>query len=629
MADPQRNFTFTLNRSVLLLLVVCVILPLVLLGLAQSGEKKTVANASDLPRFTYPVKEPASQLVQADDATFNAFAKKVQADLDSVFQDYDIQDKATLRDLLYAKISLQELNGDYTQALKTVGSLRAMQEKPAAKLTSGLTDEAWLRAIIATHSTTSPEFKTAFAKNFREAIDNLPWETVQEDIREELGDSLMSSKAGILAEIETDMDPATRTSGALDSQQAWELIEFRSELQFLKSVGTEWRSVLRNDVAAHNAKVHDIWPSRDVTFSSSQKLTPVLAGIWDSGVDLAIYGKRVFTDPHPTASGSHGWAFGDQGAPSTSWLYPLTPTQKKEYPGALDDLKGFFDLENAVDSPQARALQQKFDNDSPEQLHAFFEQMKVFGFYVHGTHVAGIVARGNPAVRLVVARFNDQLPDFHFPPTVEWVNKIASDFGRMSEYFRTRNVRVVNMSWSDDPQEFETWLSKTGGGANPQKRKQLAEQLFVIWRGAIENAIKGAPNTLFVCAAGNADSNASFTQDAPAGLKLPNLITVGAVNQAGEETSFTSYGPTVAVDADGFEVKSYVPGGSELRLSGTSMASPNVANLAAKLFALDPSLTPKEAIQLIEKGATTSADGRRHLIDPQRSVNLLKHPQPN
>ena len=60
---------------------------------------------------------------------------------------------------------------------------------------------------------------------------------------------------------------------------------------------------------------------------------------------------------------------------------------------------------------------------------------------------------------------------------------------------------------------------------------------------------------------------------------------VGAVNQAGDETSFTSYGDTVVVDADGYNLESCVPGGTRLKLSGTSVATPNVANLAAKLFA--------------------------------------------
>jgi subtilisin family serine protease len=131
-------------------------------------------------------------------------------------------------------------------------------------------------------------------------------------------------------------------------------------------------------------------------------------------------------------------------------------------------------------------------------------------------------------------------------------------------------------------------------------------------------------HTLFITAAGNSDSNNGFVDDVPSSLHLPNPIAVGAVNQAGDETSFTSYGDTVVVDADGYNVESYVPGGARLKLSGTSMASPNVVNLAAKLFALDPSLTPAQVIDLIKRGATASEDGRRHLIDEKRTVALLQ-----
>ena len=80
----------------------------------------------------------------------------------------------------------------------------------------------------------------------------------------------------------------------------------------------------------------------------------------------------------------------------------------------------------------------------------------------------------------------------------------------------------------------------------------------------------------------------------PASLRAPNLITVGAVDQAGDPTTFTSYGATVVVYADGFRVPSVVPGGRAMRFSGTSMASPNVVNLAAKLLALDPALSPAQ-----------------------------------
>ena len=387
---------------------------------------------------------------------------------------------------------------------------------------------------------------------------------------------------------------------------------------------TQRAGVLGAYVTAHNIVKPDIWAAREVTLTPRDALTPVLVGIWDQGVDVSIFGDNVFSDTHATASGTHGLAFLDDGGPSQSWLYPLTPAQQSEYPKFRDELQGRVDLESGIDSPEAQALMRRMQSYTPEQLHERRELQKILGGYVHGTHVAGISARGNPAIRLVVARFNDQLPDFTFQPTPEWAHRLGAAFQQMSDYFRTRNVRVVNMSWADDPQEFELWLSRTGGPTDPAERKRRATELYAIWHDAVEAAIENAPNTLFVCAAGNSDSDASFLEDVPAGLRLPNLIAVGAVNQAGDETSFTSYGPTVVVDANGYEVESYVPGGARVKLSGTSMASPNVTNLAAKLFAIDPSLTPVQAIELIKRGATTSEDGRRHLIDPKRSVELLR-----
>jgi subtilisin family serine protease len=613
----MRKFAF---RGFWLFSIICLV---VLAVPAKPNDKQKVSNSDDLPRFTYPMKGSATELLQANADVFKEFSAKVSADLESMFRDYDIQDKATLRQLLGAKLSLQELNGQYQSALETIASIRAVEEKPSAKLTADIEWEAWLQAAIETGSPGGPAFQRSFEEHFSQLLERLPWDSVQDDIREQLRDSELSSKAGALGWIKTQYDPAVRSSGALDNHQAWELIGTRQYLAFVDSVKVQWRDALKQYVTAHNKPKPDIWQAREVTFTEDQKLTPVLAAVWDSGIDESIFGKQAFSDPKPTPSGDHGLAFDDKGGVSKSWLYPLTGSQQAAYAPFVDDLKGFFDLQDVIDSPESRSLQQKFDSYSADQMHAWFEDLKVFSFYLHGTHVAGIISRGNPAVRLVVARFNDQLPDLQFPPTPEWARALTEDFREMSDYFRTRNVRVVNMSWFDDPQEFETWLSNTGGGADPAERKKHAQELYKIWYNGVEAAIKNAPKTLFVCAAGNADSDASFLQGVPAGLQLPNLIAVGAVNQAGEETSFTSYGPTVVVDADGYEVESYVPGGRKMKLSGTSMASPNVANLAAKLFALDPSLTPQQAIDLIKRGATTSEDGRRHLINPRRSVELL------
>jgi subtilisin family serine protease len=57
---------------------------------------------------------------------------------------------------------------------------------------------------------------------------------------------------------------------------------------------------------------------------------------------------------------------------------------------------------------------------------------------------------------------------------------------------------------------------------------------------------------------------------------------------------------------------------------GTSAAAPETANLAAKLFALNPKLIVAQVIKLIQDGAETSeADKRLKLINPKRSVDFL------
>ena len=56
------------------------------------------------------------------------------------------------------------------------------------------------------------------------------------------------------------------------------------------------------------------------------------------------------------------------------------------------------------------------------------------------------------------------------------------------------------------------------------------------------------------------------------------------------------------------------------------MSSPNVANLAAKLLAVDPSLTPTELRELILTGCDEHVTGDRtvRLINPARTLELAE-----
>ena len=593
---------------------------------AEAQEKKVVKTEADLPRFSYPLREAPSALLSADDATFLGFARKVGADVDSVLTGYTIEDRATLRGLLGCKANIDVLRGDWDGARSVTGQIRGLEDKPQAKLTDGLYVEAVAEAQHATHALSGPEFQSAFKAEYAKELNASPWASVGEWARDRRMSDDTLSMTVLRGAAQADLDPVFAKTGALDAPSARILISYRVAAGVIQNVGAE-KEVLTAYIAAHSAQKPDIWASREVPLTPDQKLSPVRVAIFDSGVDTSLFPGQLYLDPNPGGHSPHGLAFDTQGGLYNGDLQPLTPEQKAAYPQVLTLMQGFEDMHNGVESKSAAEVKKLASSVPPDQLSELFKQMDFLGQYLHGTHVAGIAVRGNPAAQLVLIQFDDALPDLPFAPTVAWAERFKADFQQVGEYLRDHDVRVVNMSWADSQSEIEDWLSKTSGDKDPDARKRLAAQVYAIWREAVSLAIQGAPNTLFVCAAGNSNSNPNFLGDVPASLQLPNLVTVGAVDQAGDETSFTSFGETVVLDANGYQVESVVPGGTKLRLSGTSMASPNVANLAAKMFALNPKLTPEQVLSLMKQGAHASPDGRLHLIDPKATIALLSQEQ--
>jgi subtilisin family serine protease len=585
--------------------------------------KIPVRSAADLPRFTYPVAGTATALVHADAATFGAFAQRVRSDLENTLATYDVQDHATLRELLGVDLALQVLAGENDTARATLLRIRALEDKSDQQLLSGLRTEALLDARRETGTDAGDALLAAFERNYRAKLEPLPWPVVGTALKEQRAGLQLLGPSLVDGRLAASVEPVVARSHAVSNEIAAALINARFALLVTVPIKDPALAALSTVVAAHNVQKPDIWAARDVDLAGRRGLTPVRVAIWDSGTDVALFPHQLFTDPHPSLYDAHGLAFDLLSYRTHGPLSPLTADEQRAYPEMRRYLKGFSDLQLAIDSPDADAVRRKISSLAPTEAPAFFERLGLFGSYVHGTHVAGIAVRGNPAARIVVARITFDHKLVPTPPSDALEERGARANRAYVDYFRQHGVRVVNMSWGGTPAGDEAALEKNGIGKDAADRKRLAAHYFAIDRAGLQAAIASAPEVLFICSAGNANSNSTFEDTIPASIRLPNLIAVGAVDQAGDETSFTSYGPTVVVDANGYQVDSTIPGGTRLRLSGTSMSSPNVTNLAAKLLAIDPHLRPADVIRLIRAGATTTPDGRRHLIDPQRSIALL------
>jgi len=578
---------------------------------------KKITRAADVPQFQYSVKGKVEDLVKSEEA-FRPFAAQVRKNVESILRDYEVDDASTKRGLFSVLASLDLLEGHDEDARRRLGEIKALEEKPAAKALSGLITGAILEARSSVHDRTSPAYRQAVYAAVKRALDGLPFDIVQNDLKTTKASIEIGSKALVIGQLRAAFDPVVEKTGGLSSDLANALPGVRVMLVERLPLKDTLNEVLGAYLAAHAKEKKDIWTDREVTLAAGKNYQPVNLAVWDSGVDLAIFGDRVVKD----ASGQPAVRAYDIAARKTTGnLYPLSHEQARRFPQAKKELKGISDLQANVESPEATELRQTMAKLKPEEVRPFMEELSLFSVYAHGTHVAGILTAGNPYARLVTGRLTfdwKMIPD---PcPSRAQTDRDAAASQDYVDFFKANHVRVVNMSWGSSVKEVEDGLEKCGIGKDIEERKKTAREWFDVEKNALEKAMLSAPDILFVAAAGNSNADSSFDETIPASLRIPNLLTVGAVDQAGDEAAFTSYGPTVVVDANGYEVESYIPGGDRLKMSGTSMASPNVANLAAKILVVNPKLKPAEVIGIVRQTADKSADGRRNLIDPKKAV---------
>ncbi len=212
---------------------------------------------SDLPRFSYAVQGSASELVRGGGPQFDAFAAKVRTDLEAVFRNYQIDDHATLRLLLSARLNLEELAGDYAAALQTVDQIRSLQDTRAAMVVRGVAPRALVGAAGAPHARQGDAFTAALMRRYAQELEPLPWETVQDAIKRSHVGARIFTESVALADVMTELDPATQTSGALDAQEAWSLIDTRVDLVWLVPTGPARAKVLEDYIAAHRGAAKD------------------------------------------------------------------------------------------------------------------------------------------------------------------------------------------------------------------------------------------------------------------------------------------------------------------------------------------------------------------------------------
>ena len=207
-------------------------------------------------------------------------------------------------------------------------------------------------------------------------------------------------------------------------------------------------------------------------------------------------------------------------------------------------------------------------------------------FSMHGTHCAGIIgaARGNGKGMDGIAD-NVRIMALRVVPDGDEHDK---DIALAIRYAVDNGAQIISMSF--------------GKSYSPQK--QWVDEAF---------AYAETKNVLLVHAAGNDAKDVDVKDNFPNpnyvnGGRAGNVITVGASAEplsGSQVAGFSNYGKKeVDVFSPGAKIYSTLPGGNNYgNLSGTSMACPLVAGIAALTLEYFPTLTAKQLKYVIEKSA--------------------------
>jgi serine protease len=139
--------------------------------------------------------------------------------------------------------------------------------------------------------------------------------------------------------------------------------------------------------------------------------------------------------------------------------------------------------------------------------------------------------------------------------------------------------------------------------------------------GALDAAVRNsiASGVTYAVAAGNSDIDACSQSPA----RVPEALTVGATDETDTRAYFSNWGPCVDVFAPGYNILSayYTSNTAAAYMSGTSMASPHVAGVAALWLGAHPTDPPDVVAGEVDRDASAN-----RLIDvPHGTANLLAY----
>lgn len=187
----------------------------------------------------------------------------------------------------------------------------------------------------------------------------------------------------------------------------------------------------------------------------------------------------------------------------------------------------------------------------------------------HGTMVAGVIgAVGNNGKGISGVCWDVDLVSLRADGSngKEDVDEVIKSI----EYAQTNNIRILNFS---------------GGFYNTDITNTQRDNL--------KNALE-AYGGLLICAAGN-DGKELTNQLYPQTFGLENVIVVGSSTAGDVPASDSNYGSKcVNLFAPGVNIKTTTNSGGYAYPSGTSVAAPFVAGVAALLFSRCPTLTPAD-----------------------------------